>query len=339
MTMYDKRSPADAYSDPENDHYPYLQLKTSSHLIIPQWSTGSIYGLVAAMLAAIFAGVGYEFINEYSRHLHNRYTRKDGSRCCGVDVFGCCEKFFMSILVVIRVIVGYFMMLCIMTMNIWLLVSVILGAGIGYAIGKPVIANIFTDSISSYEYPVVRVKPSDDDDEEFGGNITARSQSWRYRPTSKRLMESTGKRLMESTAAHDDVSQRQKDNFTRYTLRPNSSNQDAINVILVRESKHGARVPHVTDIKDEDDIVFLRAKADDTPETRTAYSQTLPASHNRFKSTSLVINQSFRSTSSYSPRQSRVKSGTSSSSRSPKGSGRFKPISKVLIDQQTSDHV
>ena len=22
MTMYDKRSPADAYSDPENDHYP-----------------------------------------------------------------------------------------------------------------------------------------------------------------------------------------------------------------------------------------------------------------------------------------------------------------------------
>ena len=235
----------------------------------------------------------------------------------------------------IRVIVGYFMMLCVMTMNIWLLVSVILGAGIGYCIGKPIMANIFTDSVSAYEYPVVRVKPADDEEEveSFGGNVTARSQSWRFRSTDKQTMESTGKRLMESVISDQETdSKRKSGDFSRYTLRP-SSNKDAINVVLIRESRPG--VPSVSDIKDEDDIVFLRSKADDKPETRSAFSQTLPASQSRFRSTSLVINESFRSEKSPSPRQSRVKSGTGSG-RSPKTGGRFKPISKVIIDQRTS---
>ena len=30
------------------------------------------------MVAAVVAGVGYEFINEYSRHLHNRNKRRHG---------------------------------------------------------------------------------------------------------------------------------------------------------------------------------------------------------------------------------------------------------------------
>ena len=249
-------------------------------------------------------------------------------------MFSCCEKFVLSILLMIRVIIGYFMMLCVMTMNIWLLVSVILGAGIGYCIGKPVMANLFTDSVTAYEYPVVRIKPTDDDDESFGGgNVTSRSQSWRFKPTDRRTLENTGRRLMESVMSdHETDSQRKSGDFSRYTLRP-SSNKDAINVVLVRESRPGA--PSISDIKIEDDIVFLRSKEEDKPETRTAYSQTLPASQSRFRSTSLVINESFRSEKSHSPRQSRVKSRTYSA-RSSKSVGRFKPISKVIIDQRTS---
>ena len=257
------------------------------------------------------------------------------STCCGIEVFSCCEKFVLSILLLIRVIVGYFMMLCVMTMNIWVLVSVILGAGIGYCIGKPVIANIFTDSVTAYEYPVVRIKPTDEEEESFGGgNVTSRSQSWRFKPTDKRTMENTGRRLMESVISDQETdSQRKSGDFSRYTLRP-SSNKDAINVVLIRESRPGA--PSVSDIKDEDDLVFLRSKEDVKPETRTAFSQTLPASQSRFRSTSLVINESFRSDKSHSPKQSRVKSRTSSGGRSPKSGGRFKPISKVIIDQQSS---
>lgn len=330
MPSYDK--PDDLNDSDVLGHLPYLQLKTSSSLIVPQWSTNTIYGLVTAMVAAIFAAVGYEFLNEYSRHLRNRNIRyHSGSRCCGTEVFGCCDKLVLSILLMIRVVVGYFMMLCVMTMNIWLLISVVVGAGIGYCICKPLVANLFTDSVSSYEYPVVRIKTSDEEDDVFGGNVATRSQSWRFDPSSKRSMESTGKRLMESVLSEQELEDHRKSgDYSRYTLRP-SPNQNAINVILIRERRPHA--PNATDIKDEDDTVFIRNK-EDKPETRTAFSQTLPASYSRFKSTSLVINQTLKPDKLKSQRQSRVKSETSS--RSPKGSGRFKPISKVIIDQRAS---
>ena len=255
-------------------------------------------------------------------------------------MFGCCEKLFLSILVIIRVVIGYFMMLCVMTMNIWLLVSVTLGAGIGYSICKPIIANRFVDSISPYEYPVVRLTtPDEDDDDDFVGNVAMRSHSWRYRPPSKRLIESTGRRLMESTLSDQEgnVNQRLSGDYSRFSLRPRSSNQNGINVISIRESKRGTTTALVSDVKDEEDAVFLRDKSDNGPETRTTFSQTFPSPQSRFKSTSLVINQAFKSESLPSQRQSRVNSGTGArSSRSPKTGGRFQPISKVIIDQRTS---
>ena len=261
------------------------------------------------------------------------------SKCCGTEIFSCCEKFFLSILVIVRVIIGYFMMLCVMTMNIWLLVSVTVGAGIGYSIGKPVIANIFVDTFSPYEYPVARLKTDEDDDDEFVGNVTARSHSWRYRIPSKRLIESTGKRLMESTLSDrgGNSSQRLSGDYSRHKLHPNHSDNNALTVIPVRESKPSAIARHISDVKDEDDIVFLRDRTDNGPDTRANFSQTLTPLQSRFKSTSLVINESLRSDGSQSPGQNKINSHTSGrTSVSPKTSGRFQPISKVIIHEQTA---
>ncbi|WAR24532.1 hypothetical protein MAR_038201 [Mya arenaria] len=40
----------------------------------------------------------------------------------------------------LTVTVGYLLMLCVMTMNVWMLVSAVLGAGIGYLLLCPAVS-------------------------------------------------------------------------------------------------------------------------------------------------------------------------------------------------------
>lgn len=42
-----------------------------------------------------------------------------------------------SALHLLRVIIGYLLMLCVMTMNLWILASVIVGGGVGYFLFRP----------------------------------------------------------------------------------------------------------------------------------------------------------------------------------------------------------
>lgn len=38
---------------------------------------------------------------------------------------------------ILRVIIGYILMLCVMTMNLWILASVLVGGGVGYFLFRP----------------------------------------------------------------------------------------------------------------------------------------------------------------------------------------------------------
>ena len=42
-----------------------------------------------------------------------------------------------SALHILRVIIGYILMLCVMTMNLWILASVLVGGGVGYFLFRP----------------------------------------------------------------------------------------------------------------------------------------------------------------------------------------------------------
>ncbi|WAR23759.1 COPT2-like protein [Mya arenaria] len=168
-------------------HSQFLSFNTSASLVSPLWVTNSVYGLTGAMLAAVAAALTYECLREYL--LHPQRLSRLHSECFGAPTISCGEKLGQTIIYTMRVSFAYFLMLCVMTMNIWLLVAVFVGSTVGYLVGKPLMANGIHDAISSHGYESVSLQISS------GGRKnskrTERSLSWRYQPINVRKINSS----------------------------------------------------------------------------------------------------------------------------------------------------
>ena len=56
---------------------------------------------------------------------------------------------------ILRVIIGYILMLCVMTMNLWILASVLVGGGVGYFLFRPL---SFTKKVKNGNGNIIQVK-------------------------------------------------------------------------------------------------------------------------------------------------------------------------------------
>jgi hypothetical protein len=80
-------------------------------------------------------------LNDKSMYLHTViYSVNAFSMCFRVGVYSYARQFTNSVLHVVRVFTAYLLMLCGMTYNIWLLVAVGLGSGIGIFLVRPIVS-------------------------------------------------------------------------------------------------------------------------------------------------------------------------------------------------------
>lgn len=264
--------------------------------------------------------------------------RNSRSECRGVPVVTCREKLGQTIVQVMRVIFGYFLMLCVMTMNVWLLTSVVVGAFVGYGVGKPIVANSIHDSVTSYGYESAAVGIF-----RRGNRRSEVSRSWKFQAVSDAHMqfEQTGALLS-------------KPNNTQNADRLSTGSD----VVWLRRSSEDIASATSTDRiqkdRDKDDPAeSLGASNFDSINSEGTGSS---RSFSRFRSTSKVINDSFRSQRSYSqltkqssnasvftqespqlrPKHLQASRTSSKVSRaSSTSSGRFKPVSKQIRRQMS----
>ena len=267
-------------------------------------------------------------------------------------------------------------MLCVMTMNVWLLIAVSVGAGVGYLVGKPIVANAIADSVTSHGYKVANISVARN-----GNKVYQRSMSWRYQPISVLQKDNE----IEFQELSNKSKQGKKG--TAHSENGNvDNNKSGSEVIWIRRSFAEAEdtvtvtYNHETNAATDRDHVQIREQTEQTPEQQqhnilsdsmTSRDSTTSRASGRFKSTSKVINQSFRSDGSDSVPRSLHKSVSLTSSRSstldegdtsPRQSSkasrgkqrssskisrsssasmsRFKPVSKQIMRQQSfSDEI
>ncbi|XP_045159326.2 uncharacterized protein LOC123524866 [Mercenaria mercenaria] len=336
-------------------HSPFLQLQTSATLLVPEWSTESIYGLIGAMLAAVAASVTYECLSEYLQHIKRKaLIKRHGPECCGASVVTFGEKLGQSIIQMLRVVFAYFMMLCVMTMNVWLLIAVVVGAFVGYGVGKPLVANRIDDSFTSHGYDSVPAKVH-----RHGNNKSERSRSWRYQPIVKPNQDSKTRQIDPDDIFLPGVEE--LDSTSKYS----NNARNGADIVWIRRSSEELRQrpSEISDVFEDSDIQ-LRSQ-DDTLNFDSIRSEGRHSSQSssRFRSTSKVINDSFRSYKSESEmrkhstsantslnvsfdsqmmdnsdrRHKESKSSTKKVNRttSAASSSRFKPVSREIMRQMS----
>lgn len=261
------------------------------------------------------------------------------------------EKLGQSVIHMFRVLFAYFMMLCVMTMNVWLLVAVVTGAIVGYGVGKPLVANRIDDAITSYGYDSAAVKIH------RRGNRTERSKSWRYQPIV-RSNRDVKTRLTESDEIFLDDTEEFEFNSTH-----NENRNNGAEIVWIRRSTEELRSKQskLSDVFDDSDVQFTTSDETHNFDSIRSEGRHSSRSSSRFRSTSKVINDSFRSNSE--PRthstsastslnvsfesqiadtstEKRGKSSKSSSrkasrSTSTASSSRFKPVSREIMRQMS----
>ncbi|KAL3869192.1 hypothetical protein ACJMK2_041903 [Sinanodonta woodiana] len=173
--------------DHDMGYKPFFTTKTSDAMFFHQWPTDTQVGIVTAMIASLIIAIALECLQEYSRIVFLRISaRKTGSGRFGTDLYGCLEKLFMSALTMIRVIAGYLLMLSVMTMNVWIMICVCLGATLGYGLGKPIVALVVYKHKS---LPAKQKEPESFVLTDTKGETLSPSPEARYKSISKVISE------------------------------------------------------------------------------------------------------------------------------------------------------
>ena len=197
------------------------------------------------------------------------------------------EKLGQTVIQTLRVIFSFFMMLCVMTMNVWLLVAVVVGAFVGYGVGKPLLANRIEDTLTSHGYDTVSAQIN-----RRGNNKSERSRSWRYQPIVK-----TNRDLKTRQDDTDDIffeGEEELDLNAKYAKQESNG----ADIVWIRRSREDlrSRPSELSDVFDDSDTQ-LKSFDDDSINFDSIRSEGRHSSRssNRFRSTSKIINDSFRS--------------------------------------------
>ena len=129
----------------------FLNAKTSSAYLVFGWRTDSFVGLITGMIVTTLLGFIFESLYLFGSKLpHIKRHESDVYNKRNVTVM-----LMQSALHILRVIIGYILMLCVMTMNLWILASVLVGGGVGYFLFRPW---LFTKKVKNGNGNIIQVR-------------------------------------------------------------------------------------------------------------------------------------------------------------------------------------
>ncbi|XP_063992788.1 high affinity copper uptake protein 1-like [Diachasmimorpha longicaudata] len=108
---------------------------TETAILFSNWRTDDWQGILGSMIGIILLGAIYEGLKNYREHLFlrttlmNRHTLAKPTR--RKALFSAIHL-LQTLLHMIQLILGYFLMFIFMTYNVWLALAVVIGTGLGY---------------------------------------------------------------------------------------------------------------------------------------------------------------------------------------------------------------
>ncbi|XP_052778197.1 uncharacterized protein LOC128215551 [Mya arenaria] len=127
--------------------------------ILKDVKISTVGGIVGAMLVVILLAT---FLEGFKHWLYIRqrngpdHTQVKGKSRQFTSFWNNIARITTSLQKMLTVTVGYLLMLCVMTMNVWMLVSAVLGAGIGYLLLRPAVSACFAMRRTKHECNEIR---------------------------------------------------------------------------------------------------------------------------------------------------------------------------------------
>jgi len=117
-------------------HQMYFFASTNSTILFLDWTTSSWKSLLLACLGIFLLALTYEGLTALSQYITSlsvtarRTNHLKSSKCSKAVYF----HLLQSLLHIVILVVGYSLMLVVMTFNVWLLIPIVLGCGLGYLV-------------------------------------------------------------------------------------------------------------------------------------------------------------------------------------------------------------
>lgn len=112
-------------------HVMMFHLNSNLNLLFEPWEISSTKVLVGSCIAILFVSLLYEGLKIFRAklmHMGNRSAQPTRTNICSF------HHWSQTVIHVVQVVVGYLLMLVVMTYQVYLAVAVIIGAGLGYYI-------------------------------------------------------------------------------------------------------------------------------------------------------------------------------------------------------------
>lgn len=120
-----------------------FSLQSSFQLLFEEVHISSTKDIVIAMMIVAAGSILFECLN-FTLHLrehHRDYNMKQVKS--NYRYHRTCYQLVSSLCRMISAALAYLIMLCVMTMSIWLLISVVLGSGLGHLFTRPLLIRMF----------------------------------------------------------------------------------------------------------------------------------------------------------------------------------------------------
>ncbi|XP_067677738.1 protein SLC31A2-like isoform X1 [Haliotis asinina] len=147
--------PTADHASHHSHHIMTFQLWTASSLLLRAWRLDTVHGLVTGIMFCCVLSVVYEGSKFYYHIGKILHSRKSTSRWQGTLVAHYVSRMWKALAYTIHFLIGYILMLCTMTYNVWLVLAVCLGAGIGYFFLLPLIVHVL-NKVTDEETRAVR---------------------------------------------------------------------------------------------------------------------------------------------------------------------------------------
>lgn len=106
---------------------------TRSQLLHDAWRLDTYEGLIAAMVTAVILSILFEYIDIIKLKVVNRFwPREKVLKSKEHNSSSIAVRLTTTVFYTCRVLIVYILMLCVMTMNVWILVTVLLGTSAGH---------------------------------------------------------------------------------------------------------------------------------------------------------------------------------------------------------------
>ncbi|KAK6188572.1 hypothetical protein SNE40_004720 [Patella caerulea] len=119
-----------------------FRLFTTTPMLFQAWPTSTMAGLVMAIISTSMLAFIYEGLRYYV-YVHSALDKR-GEKCPkNATKYKLLSRISGSLLHMLHFTIGYILMLAVMTFNVWIFVSLILGATLGYFFIRPTVEHYF----------------------------------------------------------------------------------------------------------------------------------------------------------------------------------------------------